>query len=79
VERACVRPPDYEFQIGNSTGLHRFVCVCTSLSYFTLNVKYYTGLHDFVDILAPNWHQNTRGKPSQTHSMEHYQKTRNQL
>ena len=44
--------PDYEFQIGLSTGLHRFVSVCTSLSYFTLKVKYYTGLHGFVEILA---------------------------
>jgi hypothetical protein len=53
VERACVRPPDYEFLIGNSIGLHRFVSVCTSLNYFTLNVKYYTDLHEFVEILAP--------------------------
>ena len=42
------RPPDYEFQIGISTGLHRFVSVCTSLSYFTLYVKDYTDLHGFV-------------------------------
>ncbi len=44
--------PDYEFQIGNSTRLHRFVSICTSLSYFKLKVKYYTGLHGFVEILA---------------------------
>ncbi len=48
------RPPDYEFQIGNSTRLYTFVCVCTSLSYFTLNVKYYTDFHGFVEILAQN-------------------------
>jgi len=24
------RPPDYEFQIGDFTGLHRFVSLCTS-------------------------------------------------
>ena len=42
------RPPDYEFPIVNSTGLHRFVCVCTRLSYITLNVKYYTYLYVFV-------------------------------
>jgi len=39
--------------------LHRVVSVCTSLSYFTLKVKYYTGLHGFVEILAKklatNW------------------------
>ncbi len=46
------RPPDYEFPIGISTGLHRFVSLCTSLSYFTLKVKYYTGLHEFVEKLA---------------------------
>ena len=49
------RPPDYEFQIGNFIGLHRFVSVCTSLSYFTLNVKYYTDLHEFVEILAQKY------------------------
>ena len=47
------RPPDYEFQIGISSGLHRFVCVCTRLSYSTLYVKDYTYLYDFVEILAP--------------------------
>ena len=47
-------PPDYEFQIGISIGLHRFVTVCTSIIYYTLNVKYYTELHDFVEILAQN-------------------------
>ena len=47
------RPPDYEFPIELSTGLHRVVSVCTSLSYFTLYVKDYTGLHAFVEILAP--------------------------
>ena len=26
------RPPDYEFQMGISIGLHRFVAVCTSIS-----------------------------------------------
>ena len=45
-------PPDYEFPIGISIGLHRFVSVCTSLSYFTVKVKYYIGLHGFVEILA---------------------------
>jgi hypothetical protein len=47
------RPPDYEFLIGISTGLHRFVSSCTSLIYFTLYVKDYTDLHGFVEILAP--------------------------
>jgi hypothetical protein len=42
------RPPDYEFQIGISTRLHRFVSLCTSISYITLNVKYDTELHGFV-------------------------------
>jgi hypothetical protein len=46
--------PDYEFQIGISIGLHRFVSLCTSISYITLNVKYYTELHVFVQILAQN-------------------------
>jgi hypothetical protein len=46
------RPPDYEFQMEVSRRLHRFVCVCTSLIYFTLKIKYYTGLHVFVEILA---------------------------
>ena len=41
-------PPDYEFPIGISTRLYRLVCVCTSLSYFTLYVKDYTDLHGFV-------------------------------
>ncbi len=49
---ARMLPPDYEFQFGISTRLHRFVSVCTSLSYFTLIVKYYTSLHGFVEILA---------------------------
>jgi hypothetical protein len=52
VERACVRPPDYEFQLEVSTRLHRFVSVCTSLNYFTLNENYYTYLQGFVEILA---------------------------
>ena len=34
-------PPDYEFQMEVSIGLHRFVFVCTSLSYSNLNVKDY--------------------------------------
>jgi hypothetical protein len=46
------RPPDYEFPIVISIGLHGFVSVCACLSYFTLKVKYYTGLHDFIEILA---------------------------
>ena len=36
-----LRPPDYEFSFEISTGLHRFVSLCTSISYFTLNVKDY--------------------------------------
>ncbi len=47
-------PPDYEFQIGISKGLHTYVSLCTSISYNTLNAKYYTGLHGFVEILAQN-------------------------
>jgi hypothetical protein len=47
-------PPEYEFHIGISTGLHRFVSLCASISYNTLKVKYYTGLHGFVEILAQN-------------------------
>jgi hypothetical protein len=46
-------PPDYEFQIGISIHLHRFVSVWTSLIYFTIKIKYYTGLHEFLEILAP--------------------------
>jgi hypothetical protein len=42
------RPPDYEFLIGISIGLHRFVSLCTRISYNTLKEKYYTVLHDFV-------------------------------
>ena len=57
------RPPDYEFLITNSRRLHRFVCVCTSLSYFTLNVKYLTVLHDFVEILAKKLAHKKEGLP----------------
>ena len=46
-------PPDYECSLPDSIRLHTFVSVCTSLSYFTLNVKDYTGLDEFVEILAP--------------------------
>ena len=46
------RPPDYEFPTEVSIRLHTFVSVCTSISYNTLKVKYYTGLHGFVEILV---------------------------
>jgi len=46
------RPPDYEFQIGISIRLHRFVSLCTSISGSTLNVKNYIELHGFEEILA---------------------------
>jgi len=32
-------PPDYEFQIGDSTRLHRFVSVCTSFSEFIRSIS----------------------------------------
>ena len=49
---ARMLPPDYEFQIGISIRLHRFVCICTSIIYSLLNVKDSMGLHWFVEILA---------------------------
>jgi hypothetical protein len=41
------RPPDYEHQMRASTGFHRFGSVCKS----ALNVKYYSVLYCFVEIV----------------------------
>jgi len=41
------RPPDYERQMRVSTGLHRFVSVCTSLSCCRVIVKDYRVLYQF--------------------------------
>jgi len=41
------RPPDYERQMRVSTGLHRFVSVCTSLFCNRIIVKDYTDLYRY--------------------------------